>query len=558
MAQFELLIPATGESEPRLLTVAPLVAGAARIDVMVLIGDDVYRELVIELLNVDNRPLPDSPVRGGSAPEESTGSAPSPGGPMRSAVAQAPPPRGNPSNASIRAPSPSNCRRPRAPQARPWRATTVTARRILPAAHTQLRPLHRWQEPGATLTLVLGPHARWDLERGRGDTAQHTWGDTEWNPDSSDVLPNILTAREALDRVREFNSDRENTIDPADLSARLERFEPTQDWTAVTGTPTGQALAVGEQSALTHEMRALAFSGSELFDALFPPSSTLRAKVDALGPGDNLRIIRSPAGPSLPHVPWPLLYRGEIPAAGTAVDPQSFLGMRLRTADLVKTCEADRSLTPEAIRAHLLYWGGDETEDEARKHRSELDSWSPFFLPTGVAQRKEELSAFLSSPEPRPVSLIYLFCQCSTGSGAAPVLRFGSTNRTEDVLELMDMGRADLVDQPLVFINACATSAADPNFTNQLQSLFLRRGCRAYIGTECKVPTGFAARFATAFFHFLYLHDSSGRTMAAGEAFAQARKFFWDEYRSLGGLYYSYVNDDRIYVARSEEVAALR
>ncbi|MGQ4328686.1 CHAT domain-containing protein [Streptomyces hayashii] len=232
--------------------------------------------------------------------------------------------------------------------------------------------------------------------------------------------------------------------------------------------------------------------------------------------------------------------------------------MRLRTADLVKTCEADRSLTPEAIRAHLLYWGGDETEDEARKHRSELDSWSPFFLPTGVAQRKEELSAFLSSPEPRPVSLIYLFCQCSTGSGAAPVLRFGSTNRTEDVLELMDMGRADLVDQPLVFINACATSAADPNFTNQLQSLFLRRGCRAYIGTECKVPTGFAARFATAFFHFLYLHDSSGRTMAAGEAFAQARKFFWDEYRSLGGLYYSYVNDDRIYVARSEEVAALR
>lgn len=178
-------------------------------------------------------------------------------------------------------------------------------------------------------------------------------------------------------------------------------------------------------------------------------------------------------------------------------------------------------------------------------------------MPTGVAQRKEELSAFLSSPE-RPVSLIYLFCQCSTGSGAAPVLRFGSTNRPEDVLELMDMGRADLVDQPLVFINACATSAADPNFTNQLQSLFLRRGCRAYIGTECKVPTGFAARFATAFFHFLYLHDSSGRTMAAGEAFAQARKFFWDEYRSLGGLYYSYVNDDRIYVARPEEVAALR
>ncbi|WP_328549474.1 CHAT domain-containing protein [Streptomyces platensis] len=222
------------------------------------------------------------------------------------------------------------------------------------------------------------------------------------------------------------------------------------------------------------------------------------------------------------------------------------------------TCETDRSLAPEARRAHLLYWGGGETEEEARRHRSELDSWSPYFLPTGIARRKEELSTFLHSPGPPPVSLIYFFCQCRTDTGAAPVLRFGSTNRAEDVLELMDMGKADLVDQPLVFINACATSAANPHFTNQLQSLFLRRGCRAYIGSECKVPTGFAARFATAFFHFLYLPASSGGPMAAGEALAQARKFFWDEYRSLGGLYYSYVNDDRVYVARPEEVAALR
>ena len=89
-----------------------------------------------------------------------------------------------------------------------------------------------------------------------------------------------------------------------------------------------------------------------------------------------------------------------------------------------------------------------------------------------------------------------------------------------------------------------------------LEDVFLKRGCRAFIGTEAKVPIGFAARFATTFFSFLYRENEC--PVSAGEAFAQARKFLWDQYRILGGLLYSYVNDYDLFAASDERVAELR
>jgi hypothetical protein len=88
-----------------------------------------------------------------------------------------------------------------------------------------------------------------------------------------------------------------------------------------------------------------------------------------------------------------------------------------------------------------------------------------------------------------------------------------------------------------------------------LEQRFFARGCSAFIGTECKVPIGFAARFGAAFFHFLY-HNGPKPT-PAGEALTQARRFFWTEYGNVGGLFYSYVNDYHVYVATDSEVAAL-
>jgi hypothetical protein len=568
MARFELIIPAAGESEQRLIEIAPLTADAALIDAIIMVRDDVYRELTIELQTVASPPAPVGPAGGGTASEGSPDPAPLPDSIPSSAVADDPPSRNNDSDIAAMPANPqSTRRRPRAPRPRSAtsRAARVRARRILPAVHTQLRSPYRWQQPRTTLNLVVaGSAVQWELipagDFGIGEHTTHGW--TDWVPGSEAAVQRVVRARKTLEGVRELCADRENAIDTADLSARLARFVPRQDWSTAADNATDHALAAWHKIAATREMRALAYAGSQLFQAFFPQNSLLRAKVEDLAPGDSLRISWSQSDPSfLFHIPWALLYRGDVPGAGVAVDPQNFLGIRLRTTHLTGGREIDRALGPQATRAHLLYWGDgplDRTGDEAREHERELASWSPLFLPKGVTRRKEELSAFLGSPKPSPVSLLYLFCQCTTGSGDAPVLRFGNTNAYANVLELMDIGNSELADQPLVFVNACATSAADPYFTNELQRLFLRRGCRAYIGSECKVPTRFAARFATAFFHFLYLRGPADLPMSAGEALAQARKFFWDEYRSLGGLYYSYLNDDRIFVAHPEEVAALR
>jgi hypothetical protein len=46
--------------------------------------------------------------------------------------------------------------------------------------------------------------------------------------------------------------------------------------------------------------------------------------------------------------------------------------------------------------------------------------------------------------------------------------------------------------------------------------------------------------------------------MAAGEAAFQARMFLWRNYRNLGGLFYTYVNQYELYMADDAEVTALQ
>jgi hypothetical protein len=110
-----------------------------------------------------------------------------------------------------------------------------------------------------------------------------------------------------------------------------------------------------------------------------------------------------------------------------------------------------------------------------------------------------------------------------------------------------------------VFANACTTSAADPYIANELETVFFDRGCRAYLGTETKVPIQLASRFAWIFFHFFYRRlDPRNRPIAAGEAVVQTRRFLWRYYRNLGGIFYTYVNQYELFMADDAELAALR
>jgi hypothetical protein len=260
------------------------------------------------------------------------------------------------------------------------------------------------------------------------------------------------------------------------------------------------------------------------------------------------------------HVPWALMYREPPPSAGQPVDPENFLGIRLRLRYvshhmpyLSRSLGSQDSLT----RAHLMYWGSDSSDPvatEKERHLEELRQWRPYVLPTS-SPGKPEVVDFLEAPAPNPVGIVYIYCKSMAGDQGGPGFRFGNGSRDDDTVTLSEIGVGAIPDRPLVFANACGTSASYSYVPNELEELFFLRGCSAFIGTECKVPITFAARFATAFFHFLYADE--GKPTPAGEAFAQTRRFFWSEYGILGGLFYSYVNDYHLYVASDTAVAAL-
>ncbi|MEU2587331.1 AAA family ATPase [Streptomyces avermitilis] len=551
--EFSLRIPPHGESEERFVVVTPQEVGTARIDAVVMVDGDPYRELTIEFpveeTNVEPDDRPDTDISGDTA----SGSTSQTGG--TDLPSQRPPTTeaSTDDTRPLAAQGPRSLCPPR-PHPRHRGSVQVRARQRVPARETALRPPLDWQRPTRRLSLWVNPPSAWWSSKVTGTPGQLT-NTVPWAP-AATASQRVREAQVALDAYWQRCAQRYNFISATDVAERLRRFHPRADW----ATPGRQADLEHERAwnadALSDEMRTLAHAGRQLFHAMFPEGTELNSLVKELAPGDRLTIHWKDCTPQ--HVPWPLLYRGSLPRPGEPVQAQDFLGLRLRISHVVQPRPTTRSLDDDAVRAHLMYWGGqanDETLRAAQEHALELASWQPTVLPATDQGRKEQLSAFLWNPA--SVSLIYAFCQAATGAGNRPSLRFGSTNDPCDVLQLTDMGVDPLTDQPLVFINACETSAADHTYSNELQNMFLERGSRAYIGSECKVPTSFAARFASVFFHFLYSRSPSGAPTAAGEALAQTRKFFWDEYRSIGGLFYSYVNEDQIFFAKPLEVAAM-
>src|SRR5262249_3554153 len=111
-------------------------------------------------------------------------------------------------------------------------------------------------------------------------------------------------------------------------------------------------------------------------------------------------------------------------------------------------------------------------------------------------------------------------------------------------------------DRPLVFLNACGTSSLDPFRSNILEQSFFKRGCRAFIGTECKVPIVFASRFATVFFELFYRRVAPN-PVSSGESFAQSRLFLLTQYSNIGGLFYTYCNSYDFFAVDWEELDSL-
>lgn len=437
-----------------------------------------------------------------------------------------------------------------------------------PAAHLNLRTTHEWTSPMNVLSVtVLGPGSA--LAHGDLGVLDITSKITPWNVAPATVTGLIKNLREALEAFRARHEAYLDAVDPADLDRRLGGMNAGDDFFGNGEPPSAQSLAAWEAVSTSDELYTLALEGRTLYDAFFPTGSQLRGWIDLMQPHDRLDVaLHELAGAAyVPHVPWGLMYRMDPPEPGEPVDPLGFLGLCLR----IGYNGHDVSVASKALgrlenvhRAFFLYWGDQAKDPTAIEARRQRDRWAA--VPNHVVvpgsadggQPKKRLMKLLRDPGAEPIRLLYLYCQCKAEQGNDPELRFANNTQPDNVVRRSDLGVKELAEQPLVFANACTTSAADPFMSNELEAGFFRRKARAYLGTESKVPIALASRYATIFFYYFDRRASPPSPMAAGEAAYQAKQFLWRHYRNLGGLFYTYVNQYELYMADDAEVRTLQ
>lgn len=433
---------------------------------------------------------------------------------------------------------------------------------LAPADQLGLHPPHEWQTPQGALTLrVRGSRVEVTGPVFDGGVIHDIEDESPWGGSPANVGTLITALRATAEAFRATEQTYLNDIDHADLMQRLAQFNPIYDWEFIPDMADAPHQQEWQRVASSESLRRLAAAGYALYERCFPDRTDhpVRGWLDSLPPGYRLNIKWTDDDPSwVPHMPWGLMY---MRPPTLPIDPLAFMGLRFRINYVKRRIGATRHLgRPDvAYRAHCLYWGesdGDPTGAEAGYQRALWSSLAPQVILPGLPSDQDPRAAFLemlADPQPPPMTVLYLFCQCTFDNGL-PVLWFGSNENLRDTVEiLMDAPRGPFADRPLVFVNACATAAATPYAVNELETYFFGRSARAFLGTETLVPIQLASRFASVFFHFFYrLVDQA--PISAGEAVSQARLFLWTHYRNIGGILYTYIDQFNLYMADYDEI----
>ena len=370
-----------------------------------------------------------------------------------------------------------------------------------------------------------------------------------WRASLRNMDTPIAEVRQRADEFRMRFSAYLDEIDQDDLIATLQSLAPDGNWSSPTGDVTPQALAHWEEIHGSDELKDLAAAGHALYEVVFPPDSPTRQLINELGPGARLVVNWSESSDTVPDVPWQLMY---LPSVDDEIDPAGFLGLRFRITYFAYPGFGRRDTylgAPEEVgTAYCLFWGRKEQDlvKEVHSQRTRASRVRRVFIPEDedAIEAKKRLLDTLTGSE--GVGVLYMYCHYGMLPKAERGFRFGDTNSaTSDVLSMRDLYRISVDAAPLVFANACDTSGTDAFHNHPFKQYMFSHGAAAYMGTEAKVPITMASRFATA---FLYLFEErlDGEAMTAGEALSQARLLFWTRYRNLGGLFYSYVNDDSL------------
>lgn len=410
--------------------------------------------------------------------------------------------------------------------------------------------------------VVMGQHAH--VSGDRGDQWEHTM--VPWTATPAVVAGPIANVLASAEKFRGRWDGYLNDLDGPEFDARLAAFPAIAEGPPWVYQGDERHEKNWAAAAVSAELRALAYDGYVLYDSFWPAGTEIRAIMDSLSPGQRIQISWTPAsGPGyIPHVPWGFLYPQPPPGPGEPVDGAAFWGLRFRigyVSHAVQAASKWLGRVEDSSSLHLLYREAplpDEISIEASWQEERMDgAGRQSFVPQRKPDNaREEIMAALDNPDESPLSLLYLYCLCSVGEGNNPVLRFGSGTQGTELVTRTDLGSKLLPGRPLVFANACSTAGAGPYIANELENIFFRRGCKAYLGTETKVPVLLASRYAHLFLSYFYRRIDP-RPIAAGEAVSQARWWLWRHYRNIGGLFYSYINQYELYMADIQEEDAL-
>jgi hypothetical protein len=337
MTRFSLLIPRTGESDNRNLLLIPMVEGFARIDGLVRVSGDVYREFSVRL-----RVVPPAESDAGGSEE-----------PAGRPTDRAPEPVGSPQTKG-RADG-----RMVAPDAAARSDATLVATELLvvPARDLAPKPGLSWQRPSSTLQILfLRSMAQMQSVELGPDEAE------TWRPDIANIESIIARSRDAANAFRSKYQDELDSITIDSITERLEAYEPRPDW-AIDSPSTDPAKEQWAAAARSPELARLAYEGFALFRAIFPDGSRLTQVIRMLEPGDRLDLTWQQNGGSwVSHVPWTLLYGVEPPPPGEPIDAEQFFGLRYRIGYRAYSMGVrSRGIASESTRAHLMYWGGAAT-----------------------------------------------------------------------------------------------------------------------------------------------------------------------------------------------------
>jgi hypothetical protein len=347
------------------------------------------------------------------------------------------------------------------------------------------------------------------------------------------------------------------------LKRELDQMIHFQSWDALPSAVDPAHEDAWQKVASSRELRDLAAAGYTLYQSFFPPEQPLRKLLDSMVLAQRLNVTWLQVTPGwIPNVPWGLMCTTPPPPAGQPIDPLVFFAHRYRLEYFAYPLRgASKALgsVGKSRRAHLVYWGhepADTTGTEAHWQRKSTADPADVFVPCeDASDRKAALLEELARPT-SPTAVLYLYCQATVGKGNAPALRFGPTAQLHDRIEQGELPHDILAEKPIVFANACSTTGADAYLANDLEAQFFLRGCRAYVGTETRVPIRLASRVAAIFFHY-FCRRGDPAPMAAGEAMALTRRFLWMRYRNIGGFFYAYVNQYDLYMADPSELRAL-